>query len=114
MGVGDLASAPERTASNDDARTYLDLQPPIESEELYISSHFADEPLYQFYTAAIIEVTSLFLVLSSAPSLLGLSSALHRIREKGARRTITRWLANTVAKKKKPKNTTPNCQQPWS
>ena len=91
MGVGDLASAPERTASNDDARTYLDLQPPIESEELYISSHFADEPLYQFYTAAIIEVTSLFfLVLSSAPSLLGLSSALHRIREKGARRTITR------------------------
>jgi hypothetical protein len=37
----------------------MDLQPPLESEELYISSHFADEPLYQFYTAAIIEVTSL-------------------------------------------------------
>jgi hypothetical protein len=55
MGVGDLASAPERSLQ-DEVRNYLDLQSPIESEELYISSHFADEPLYQFYTAAIIEV----------------------------------------------------------
>lgn len=56
MGVGDLASAPERSTLQDNVRNYLDLQSPIESEELYISSHFADEPLYQFYTAAIIEV----------------------------------------------------------
>ncbi|XP_059350138.1 uncharacterized protein LOC130686438 [Daphnia carinata] len=55
MGVGDLASAPERSTQQDNVRNYLDLQSPIESEELYISSHFADEPLYQFYTAAIIE-----------------------------------------------------------
>ena len=26
-------------------------------EPLYVSSHFADEPLYQFYTASIIQVT---------------------------------------------------------
>lgn len=59
MGVGDLASAPERSTVPDDVRNYLDLQSPIETEELYISSHFADEPLYQFYTAAIIEVIRL-------------------------------------------------------
>jgi len=69
MGLNDLASAPgdQRRSSarsspnavNEDGRSYMDLQPPLESEELYISSHFADEPLYQFYTAAIIEVTSL-------------------------------------------------------
>ena len=58
IGVSDLASSPTAhvtQAVNDDVRNYLDLQPPLESEELYISSHFADEPLYQFYTAAIIE-----------------------------------------------------------
>lgn len=58
IGVGDLASTPNNMNSSiqDDVRSYLDLQPPLESEELYISSHFADEPLYQFYTASIIEV----------------------------------------------------------
>lgn len=58
IGVGELASAPEQKRSivNEEIRHYLDLQTPSESEELYISSHFADEPLYQFYTAAIIEV----------------------------------------------------------
>lgn len=60
IGVGELASAPQHhqhsLTVNEDVRHYLDLQPPLESEELYISSHFADEPLYQFYTAAIIEV----------------------------------------------------------
>jgi len=71
MGLNDLASTPangdQRRSSarlspgavNEEGRSYMDLQPPLESEELYISSHFADEPLYQFYTAAIIEVTSL-------------------------------------------------------
>ena len=27
-----------------------------DADEYYVSSHFADEPLYQFYTAAIIKV----------------------------------------------------------
>ena len=55
MGVNDLASRPAASAC-EDQRSYIDLQPPLETDELYISSHFADEPLYQFYTAAIIEV----------------------------------------------------------
>lgn len=61
MGLNDLASTPAHRGGRspnaaEDGRSYMDLQPPLESEELYISSHFADEPLYQFYTAAIIEV----------------------------------------------------------
>lgn len=42
--------------------TYLDLnldaerRPGVDADELYVSSHFADEPLYQFYTASIIKV----------------------------------------------------------
>ena len=62
MGVGELASCPEHMRSDrqnngEDAKSYIDLQPAAETDELYVSSHFADEPLYQFYTAAIIEVT---------------------------------------------------------
>lgn len=64
IGLGELASSPEHVSLHDDVRSYLDLQPPLESEELYISSHFADEPLYQFYTAAIIEVDFLLFFLS--------------------------------------------------
>lgn len=58
LSVGDLASAPPRRRIGiaEDPRNYLSLHSPSESEELYMSSHFADEPLYQFYTAAIIEV----------------------------------------------------------
>jgi len=55
MSVGDMASGSD-IQRPEEVRSYMDLQPPLESEELYISSHFADEPLYQFYTAAIIEV----------------------------------------------------------
>lgn len=62
LTVGDLASAPPRHRSGiaEDPRNYLSLQSslPSDAEELYMSSHFADEPLYQFYTAAIIEVIS--------------------------------------------------------
>ena len=62
IGVNDLASSPEaanRSRDADEVRSYMDLQPPLEAEEMYMSSHFADEPLYQFYTAAIIEVNVL-------------------------------------------------------
>jgi hypothetical protein len=62
IGVNDLASSPEtpnRSRDADEVRSYMDLQPPLEAEEMYMSSHFADEPLYQFYTAAIIEVNDL-------------------------------------------------------
>lgn len=57
LTIGDLASAPPRQRSGiaEDPRAYLSLQSPTDSEELYMSSHFPDEPLYQFYTAAIIE-----------------------------------------------------------
>ena len=67
MGLNDLASAPvsakaggsRREEDEDEGRSYIDLQsspPPLEADEMYISSHFADEPLYQFYNAALIEV----------------------------------------------------------
>ena len=57
LTIGDLACAPARQRSGiaEDPRAYLSLHSPTDSEELYMSSHFPDEPLYQFYTAAIIE-----------------------------------------------------------
>lgn len=62
MSLGEVASSSHSSTAPqsrpDEMQSYLDLQPPLESEELYMSSHFADEPLYQFYTAAIIEVRS--------------------------------------------------------
>ena len=44
-------------------------------------------------------------------------SELHRIKEMGAKKTITRWLVNIVVKKKNSrilKEITPNYQQPWN
>ena len=38
-----------------DSRSYLDLNCDIEDEPLYVSSHFANEPLYQIYTANVLE-----------------------------------------------------------
>lgn len=40
-----------------DNNSYLDFScnAMIQDEPLYVSSHFADEPLYQFYTANVLE-----------------------------------------------------------
>ena len=63
VSVEDVAtSASARAEEAAGSVTYLDLnldaerRPAVDTEELYVSSHFADEPLYQFYTASIIKV----------------------------------------------------------
>ena len=38
-----------------DNRSYLELDCDMEDEPLYVSSHFANEPLYQIYTANVME-----------------------------------------------------------
>lgn len=66
MPLGPKPSRPQSTAGllhlpssllDGDNNSYLDfsVNALIQDEPLYVSSHFADEPLYQFYTAGVLE-----------------------------------------------------------